>query len=198
MVRAVKKEYYYPGHGDALYYWGQEIQSRPGGSDYTGEQMPDWMVTIADGIRQQYDELVDHAIVIEYTDGTKHYAPPHHDKLPPNTGFYVYSFGTPRRFQFLGKPTGTKVVKEKGNDGNVVEKEKRVHLDSDVAWDCALPHNSLLVVTADANRDLWHAVPVDKNWEGKRYSLIFRTISAPAVQVCVLCLNNLSDIRLAY
>lgn len=165
MKRAPKKEFYYPGHADALYLWGQDTVSRPGGEQYTGQPMPPWMVEIADGIRRQHDEEVNHAIVIEYSDGRVHFAPPHKDKLPPGTGFFVYSFGEPRCFQLLGEPTGKK-------------DKKNVHEPQDVVWSRALPSNSLLVVSAEANRTMWHAVPQDKDWTGNaRYSLIFRTIT---------------------
>jgi hypothetical protein len=130
--------------------------------------MPAWMIDIADKIRTEYSEEVNHAIVIEYAHGQKHYAPPHKDKLPPGTGFYVFTFGDPREFQFLGDPTGP------------VKNKKRTHGEADVVWSHALPSNSLLVVPSDANDLLYHAVPQDRAWTGVRYSLIFRTINTTA------------------
>ena len=45
---------------------------------------------------------VNHAIIIKYSDGVLHHAPPHKDKIPDGTDFFVLSFGTPRKFQ-LGR-----------------------------------------------------------------------------------------------
>jgi hypothetical protein len=119
---------------------------------------------------------VNHAIVIKYSSGSTLHAPPHKDKLPPNTGFFVFSFGEPRRFQFLGEPTGKKLV-SKVAGAKKAKVEVPVHSNADVVWDHALPSNSLLAVSAGANESLYHAVPKDKTWSGgARYSLIFRTI----------------------
>ena len=119
-----------------------------------------------DQLRAQFGEQVNHAIVIEYSSGTEHHAPPHHDKLPPGTSFFVLSYGTPRNFQLLESvQTG---VTKKGNPQMGA---------GAVVWEKALPSNSLLVVSGAANTQYLHAVPKDKQWAGDtRYSLIFRTI----------------------
>jgi hypothetical protein len=130
------------------------------------------MITIADKIRTDFDEEVNHAIVIEYSDGRRHHAPPHSDKLHPGTSFYVLSYGTPRTFQLLDiKQVG---VTKKGNPQMGA---------GAVAWEMALPSNSLLAVSGDANSTLLHAVPRDRGWTGDtRFSLIFRTIHEEAQQ----------------
>ena len=154
MKRAPKKEFYYPDHGDKVYKWGQETKAYPGGSEYTGEEMPEWMISIADRIRSDFGEEVNHAIAIRYSDRAEHHAPPHQDKIPPGTSFFVLSFGTPRKFQLL----------DASKSGSVV-------------WEKSLASGSLLVVSAELNRTHFHAVPKDKSWTGEaRWSLIFRTI----------------------
>jgi len=39
--------------------------------------------------------------VIKYSDGAQHHAPPHQDKIPYGTDFFVLSFGEPRKFQII-------------------------------------------------------------------------------------------------
>lgn len=152
MKRAPKKEFYYPGHETATYRWGQTRTAHPGGNDYTGMEMPPWMIAIADRIRSDFGEEVNHAIAIEYSDGTEHWAPAHKDKIPPGTSFFVLSFGTPRKFQLLDA------------HGTVV-------------WEEPLSNGSLLVISGELNQTHLHAVPKDKMWAGNpRWSLIFRTI----------------------
>ena len=148
MKRAPKREYYLPGHENAVYKWGQQKSMYPGGGNYTGEVMPDWMIEIAKSL----PEPVNHAIVIRYDDGMVTHAPPHNDKLDKEGkyGFWNYSFGVPRRFDVL--------------DGD------------DPVWSKYLEHGSCLYMSGAANLKWKHAVPRDKNHRGVRYSLIFRTI----------------------
>ena len=47
MKRAPKREYYVPGQEPPVYKWGQQKIHYPGGSDYTGLPMPDWMIIAA-------------------------------------------------------------------------------------------------------------------------------------------------------
>ena len=156
MKRAPKREFYYPGHGDKVYKWGQQTKAYPGGSEYTGQEMPPWIISIADHIRSEFGEEVNHAIAIRYSSGTENFAPAHQDKIPAGTSFFVLSFGTPRNFQLLNGPP------KKG--GTVV-------------WKKPLANGSLLVVSGELNRTHWHEVPKDKSWAGEaRWSLIFRTI----------------------
>ena len=155
MKRAPKREFFFPGHEDATYKWGQETSAYPGGSHYSGLPMPTWMQSIADRIRSEFDEEVNHAIAIRYTHGTENHAPPHQDKIDPDTSFFVLSFGTPRNFQLLSQ----------------VQPFQIVH------WEKPLAHGSLLVISGALNQTHHHAVPKDKEWQGQdRWSLIFRTI----------------------
>ena len=153
MKRAPKREYYLPGHENAVYKWGQQKSMYPGGENYTGEVMPEWMIRIAECI----PEPVNHAIVIRYDDGKVTHAPPHQDKLDKEGryGFWNYSFGEPRRF-----------VITKASKGE----------EDDVIWAEKLAHGSRLYMSGRANAIFRHAVPKDKNHRGVRYSLIFRTI----------------------
>jgi alkylated DNA repair dioxygenase AlkB len=166
MRRAPKREFWYPGHADLTYRWGQQKICYPGGSAYTGLQMPEWMLAAADGIRSEFNEHVNHAILIKYESGMKNWAPPHKDKVTSDTSFFVLSFGTPRRFEMLETilvSSGTK-TKMKNAPGEVI-------------WGEHLENGSLLVVSGPANERYYHAVPKDKTWTGSpRYSLIFRTI----------------------
>ena len=155
MKRAPKREFYYPGHEDKIYRWGQERTAYPGGSKFSGLEMPDWMKAIADRIRSEFGEEVNHAIAIKYAHGTEHHAPPHQDKIAKDTSFFVLSFGTPRTFQLLSKVKPTEVVE----------------------WEALLASGSLLVISGPLNKSHFHALPKDKDWAGDpRYSLIFRTI----------------------
>lgn len=155
MKRAPKREFYYPGHGDKVYKWGQETSAYPGGDQYSGEEMPEWMKAIADRIRSEFGGEVNHAIAIKYARGTEHHAPPHKDKVDDDTSFFVLSFGTPRTFQLLSQSKPTEVVE----------------------WEAALASGSLLVISGALNKSHFHAVPKDEHWTGDpRYSLIFRTI----------------------
>ena len=157
--RAPKREYYIPDQEPPTYVWGQQIKNRPGGEEFTGLPMPDWMVMLKDKINMDFHVEVNHAIIIKYSDGVLHHAPPHKDKIPDGTDFFVLSFGTPRKFQL-----GTTIV---GTPKTI----------RDIYWEEYLSSGSLLRVTSKANKELFHAVPKDPNWHGKpRYSLIFRTI----------------------
>ena len=99
MKRAPKREFCYPGSETATYAWGQENTMKPGEKDYAGLEMPPWMIRIADGNRLEFGETPNQSII--FADGVKQHAPPHKDKIPDNTSFYLFSFGTPRNFQFL-------------------------------------------------------------------------------------------------
>jgi alkylated DNA repair dioxygenase AlkB len=165
MKRAPKREYYYPGNENKVYKWGQQKKNYPKGENYTGVQMPDWMIQLADQIYLLSNERVNHAIIIRYDDGKKTHAPPHKDKIPDYTSFFVFSFGNPRMFQFLS--TKMEYSQKTGKVKETV---------GDIIWEKKLKSNSLLWVTNQQNKDYFHAVPKDKNWNGIRYSLIFRTI----------------------
>ena len=128
MKRAPKNEFYYPRHDDKVYKWGQQKLMYPGGEGYTGKQMPGWMVAIADQIRESYDEPVNHAIIIKYDDGVRTHAPPHQDKLPEDTSFFVFSFGDPRRFDIQASVTDECHHKTKrGVDGEPLPLMQTVH-----------------------------------------------------------------------
>jgi hypothetical protein len=184
MKRAPKNEYFYPGHGEKTYKWGQQIKMYPGNEEYTGKEMPWWMKKMADSIRAlHHGQNVNHAIIIKYDSGTKTHAPPHMDKVPKGTSFFVFSFGKPRRFDVLGtKTVESEDEKKRDADGNPI---KRLNKDgsiktkmapSNVVWSKELAHNSVLVVDSMTNQNYYHAIPKDPTWSGERWSLIFRTI----------------------
>ena len=101
MKRAPKREYYVPGEEPPVYKWGQQKIHYPDGSEYSGLPMPDWMVMLKDKINMDFGANVNHAIIIKYSDGVQHHAPPHQDKIPDGTEFFVLSFGEPRMFQMI-------------------------------------------------------------------------------------------------
>jgi hypothetical protein len=187
MKRAPKNEFFYPGHHDKTYKWGQQVMMYPGGAQYTGLQMPEWMIAIADFIREELGQPVNHAILIKYDHGTKTHAPPPQDKLPADSSFFVFSFGTRRRFDVHASQTVECFQKKRDADGNPVPMMQTVHGSTlvktkqtagPVVWSKKLAHNSMLVVDGQTNKNYWHAVPQDKAWAGERYSLIVRVINA--------------------
>lgn len=101
MKRAPKREYHVPGEVPPVYKWGQQKIHYPGGSDYTGLPMPDWMIMLKDKINMDFNANTNHAIIIKYSDGVQHHAPPHQDKIPYGTDFFVLSFGEPRKFEMI-------------------------------------------------------------------------------------------------
>lgn len=168
MKRAPNREYYYPGHHTTTYRWGQQTIMYPGGPEYTGTAMPAWMVAMADKIRETWGERVNHAILTRYAHGTEHHSPPHKDKIAAHTGFFLVSFGTPRRFEF--RHTELRAVTKKGQP-------HLKEVPGEVAWVRDLAPCSMLVVTPRMNREYFHALPRTPRWVGEpRYSLIFRTI----------------------
>ena len=185
MVRAPKNEFYYRSKNKGkTYKWGQQKSMYPSGAEYTGKKMPRWMRKIARKLRRQYGQPVNHAIIIKYDHGVRTHAPPHQDKVPAGTSFFVYSFGRPRRFDVLASQTVESVDdKKRDSDGNPV---KRCNKDgtvktkiapSNVVWSKELAHNSMLVVDGQTNENYYHAIPKDRAWQGERWSLIFRTIA---------------------
>ena len=71
--RAPKREYYIPDQEPPTYVWGQQIKNRPGGEEFTGLPMPDWMVMLKDKINMDFHVEVNHAIIIKYSDGVLHH-----------------------------------------------------------------------------------------------------------------------------
>ena len=63
MKRAPKREYYVPGQDPPVYKWGQQKIHYPGGSDYTGLPMPDWMIMLKDKINMDFNANTNHAII---------------------------------------------------------------------------------------------------------------------------------------
>ena len=59
--RAPKREYYIPGQKPPTYVWGQQIKNRPGGEEFTGLPMPDWMVSLKNKINCDFNVQVNHA-----------------------------------------------------------------------------------------------------------------------------------------
>jgi len=155
LKRAPKTEWYLDE--PVLYRWGQHKEEYK-----SGQPMPPLLVELTHKIHARFGERPNHAIMIRYSHGTNHFAPLHKDKqegvdgpgakdMTAGTSFYAFSFGTPRAFHLVD------------SEGVVVFNE-------------ALPQGSLLAVDAETNKHYKHAIPKDKQWEGVRYSIIFRTI----------------------
>ena len=184
MVRAPKNEFYYPENEDKTYKWGQQKLMYPGGKEYTGKVMPPLMVDMADLIHEQYGERVNHAIIIMYDDARRTHAPPHQDKVPEGTSFFVLSFGVPRRFDVLAQAAVPCYHdKKRGAAGNLLPKcnkdgsPKTKLAPAAVVWSKNLAHKSMLVVDSQTNQNYYHAIPKQRGWVGARWSLIFRTIA---------------------
>lgn len=148
----------------------------PGGDEYSGlPPMPSWMRGMADRIREQFGEPVNHAIMVRYKNGVKQHAPPHKDNINPDTSFFVVSFGTPSNFQIL--ETVQVDSKKRLKDGEI---KRTGGVPGEVVWERALASGSLLKVSGAANERYYHAVPPqDSSWSGggpPRYSLTFCTI----------------------
>jgi alkylated DNA repair dioxygenase AlkB len=183
MKRAPKNEFYYPGNEEKTYKWGQERKMYPGGEEYVGKRMPKWMRRLARKIDRKYGEQVNHAIIIKYDHGVRTHAPPHKDKIPEGTSFFVYSFGTPREFDVRETiQVECRDAKKRGTDGDFILKYnkdgsvKTKDASGGVVFQKHLQHNSLLVVDPNTNKEYYHSIPKDRNWNGNRWSLIFRTI----------------------
>jgi len=183
MKRAPKNEFYYPGNEEKTYKWGQERKMYPGGEEYVGKRMPKWMRRLARKIDRKYGEQVNHAIIIKYDHGVRTHAPPHKDKIPEGTSFFVYSFGTPREFDVRETiQVECRDAKKRGTDGDFILKYnkdgsvKMKDASGGVVFQKHLQHNSLLVVDPNTNKEYYHSIPKDRNWNGNRWSLIFRTI----------------------
>ena len=144
-----------------VYRWGQSRKEYGTGLCFSE-------VPILDQLRRRLmsetGESPNHCIIIRYSDGQQHHAPPHRDRqtgiagngahdMAANTSFFVVSVGYPRLFQLLD--------------------DRRA-----VVWEDRLVHGSLMRVTSDMNRLFWHAVPRDLKHpsDRPRYSAIFRTI----------------------
>jgi alkylated DNA repair dioxygenase AlkB len=185
MVRAPKNEFYYKHENrNVTYKWGQQTSMYPTGAEYTGKEMPRWMRKITKKLRSNYGQPVNHAIIIKYDHGLRTHAPPHQDKVPPETSFFVFSFGNPRRFDVLASQIVESVDnKKRDSDGNPVKRYnhdgtvKTKVAPANVVWSKELAHNSLLVVDGPTNQNYYHAIPKDSAWKGERWSLIFRTIA---------------------
>ena len=170
LKRAPKVEFYISKNVDGeemrpVYRWGQSEMCW-----HAGYPMPPMMLAIAKNIKEKFGEDVNHAISIFYHSGTDQHAPPHHDKqigmeaaknvpldMAEHSSFYVFSFGDPRVFT-LQTTSKTKPA-ERG-----------------VVWQEALAHGSLLRISAQDNKELYHAVYKAGKKHGARYSLIFRDI----------------------
>ena len=166
LKRAPKREYYVAFEDGTIpiYRWGQNRSEYSQGRPITEIPALD---KVRNRINRETGQCCNHCIVIEYSDGKKHHAPPHHDRqvgvdgngahdMVAGTSFFVLTLGYARPFQLLD------------------DKSK-------VVWEERLPHGSLLRVTAEMNRELLHAVPGDQSQprDCPRYSAIFRTIRKP-------------------
>jgi len=79
------------------------------------------------------------------------------------SSFFVVTLGYARPFQLLDR-------------------------EQNLVWEESLPHGSLLQVTADMNREFYHAVPRDpaQPRAQPRYSAIFRTIRAASREMAAV------------
>lgn len=167
LKRAPKTELYVPFEDGTKpkYRFGQHIVEYGTGGLLT--ELPA-LNRVRQRLIRETGESPNHCIIIRYSDGQQHHAPPHRDRqegVPGNgahdmaadTSFFVLSLGYPRLFQLLAE-------------------------DQQVVWEERLAHGSLLRVTGAMNRELWHAVPRDPDQpaDQPRYSAIFRTIRKPS------------------
>jgi alkylated DNA repair dioxygenase AlkB len=162
-----------------VYKWGQNS------TEYNNAKP---MPTILQNMIQtlpQTPTVPNHVIVIQYLNGMDQFQPHHRDKQDGQTGnptglgeilhnssIQVVSVGVPRRFE---------LKRFRGNDGR--NNENNLKARHPVVWDCFLPHGSLLTMTAHGNNHYTHAVPRDSQWQGPRYSLVFRTIKTKEQQI---------------
>ena len=169
LKRAPKLEFYLPFADGSIpvYRWGQNRTEYSSGQLITKFPSLD---AVRKRVTNEFGECCNHCIVIKYSDGERHHAPPHHDRqqgVPGNgahdmaadSSFFVVTLGFARPFQILDN-------------------------DLNIAWEERLPHGSLLQVTADLNRTYYHAVPrapTQPN-ENPRFSVIFRTIAKSSFQ----------------
>ncbi len=171
LKRAPKREFFVPFEDGTipLYRWGQSRTMYSMGRPMT--DIPA-LENVRKQIARETGEACNHCIVIEYSDGERHHAPPHHDRqqgvdgngardMAAGTSFFVVTLGYARPFQLLDD-------------------------DCNVVWEERLAHGSLLRVTAEMNREFCHAVPPDPAQpSGKpRYSAIFRTIRSGVPIAC--------------
>ncbi len=163
--RAPKCEFYkeLPDGSIPVYRWGQNRTEYLSGRPM--EEIPA-LEKLRKRIAVKFGECCNHCIIIEYSDGEEHHAPPHHDRqqgvvgngahdMAAGSSFFVLTLGYARPFQLIDQA-------------------------GDVAWEERLSHGSLLQVTATMNREYLHAVPRDPSQpdDCPRYSVIFRTIHA--------------------
>ena len=167
LKRAPKFEWYIPREDRQrpVYRWGQSELFT-----HAGEPMPPPMLRIVELIKDEFGEDVNHAIAIDYADGNEQHAPPHKDKakgvaVKPGTpldmaedgSFFVFSFLHPRAFT-LQRSKETKKA------------------ERNVVWEKALSDGSCLRISAEDNRQFYHAVYRAGKRAGRRISLIFRKI----------------------
>lgn len=158
----------------AKYGWGQLARFYQAG--HPMEDCP-LVVQLRNRIHDEFGDDVNHAILKWYADGEEQSSPPHQDKaegvdgatsekcdMECDASFYVFSFGFPRKFTLQ---TGRGVPNPKAKETLLQQ--------SDIVWQKALASGSLLKVSAEDNRTLFHALHRDKD-AGERWSLIFRVI----------------------
>ena len=160
------------------YSWGQTPRFLQAG--YPMDEEP-FVMNLANRIENEFGEKVNHAILKWYADGVEQSSPPHQDKADGVKGatadkcdmaregsFYVFSFGYAREFTV-----------QRGNGVPNAGKNEKSLDPSDVVWQKALASGSLLKISAEDNRTLYHALHKSKG-AGERWSLIFRVI-----QTCI-------------
>ena len=163
------------------YAWGQTPRFWQAGYPMAEDSMlqESMVLELAQHIKVTYGDDVNHAILKWYADGEEQSSPPHQDKAPGVDGasadkcdmagespFYIYSFHESSSFEFYLQ-RGRGVPKPKG-------KELLLNQE-DIVWRKALASGSLLKVSANDNRTLFHALHKKKG-ASERFSLIFRVI----------------------
>jgi hypothetical protein len=169
LKRAPMREFYlpFPDGSIPLYRWRQSLSEYTSGRPVA--EVPQLDV-VRRRIAEENGEYCNHCIVIEYADGERHHAPPHHGKhqgvsgdgardMAAGASSFVVTLGHPRPFQLLDE------------DENLIREER-------------LPHGSLFQVTAEMPRDFFHAVPRDPTQPSGTppYSAIFHTIRVASRQ----------------
>ena len=170
LTRSPKAEFRKDGTVGA-YRWGQQIESQSWG-------VTSFPAALQDLYERVGDEKVNHILIIRYTHGTKHHIPYHSDKQEGVDG------------------AGAKDIKAGTNIYNVVvcdqprlfelaeasKVDKSTNEACETVFSCAVPHGSLLMLTADGNKALKHRVRKDRDWQGCRYSIVMRCIKSQAEQ----------------
>jgi len=190
LKRAPKREFYFDV--PVAYRWGQQKACYE-----WGEPMHDWMLELRQVCIKLSDgkSIPNHCIIIRYDDGMKTFAPPHHDKQDGNgtagardivadTSIWSFVFGVTRRFDLLSeddgvyenlskKPSTMEYARNSANEVSHVKWDKTIYK---LEWSHSIKPGECFRLDPETNKKYKHAVPKSKEYEGERYSVIFRTI----------------------